>query len=219
MAYTTSGQGESDLYFNMCEPLGGTYACSTDTDSFASEVRVDGSCYSLTNTAFETTTHEYYDTNNHTLGLTLGYLDGDICPYSSNDEVFRLSVNVVCDETRTGEPQVQLLSNSLFDPCNPIIQLNHQLGCATRVTNTVWDILYDLRILMGPVMFIIGVIYTFLGLRQYKPVLAITGCLTTVVIPTAVAYVLFMSENDSVLVFIILLGLLILTGIFVTGKL
>lgn len=214
IVYTTSGQGDTTIYFNICEYVTENYDCDSG-NAFANELRVDGSWYRLTDGKISNAIPEYYRNTNHTKGLSLVYGTGDICPYSSNDELFHMTLNVVCDSGRTGNPEIQLLSNSLFDPCNPIIQVNHAEGCATREANAFWDFLDDIYFIMGPLAIAIGAVYTFAGLRLYKPILLMTGSFTTSIVCIVPLYGLLFDGNDSLVIGILVVALSLGLGAYI----
>lgn len=75
----------------------------------------------------------------------------------------------------------------------------------------------DLYFIFGPAAVLIGLLYAFLGLRLYKPVLMASGAMTVTAVLITPLYGFIFNDSNSILLGLLLFALIIPFSIFV-GK-
>lgn len=100
-----------------------------------------------------------------------------------NNINYKMSFEIMCDDTKTDKPVFTADNLDLSDKCAPKITFAHKAGCPKFEATSIVRFLSDNPWALGIIMIIAGLIVTFFGGKWFTYVLAsITGSIVFLVI-------------------------------------
>lgn len=207
---------EYEFHVSFCETLADS-ACNTSTMA-TENMASDNSClkYLSGGSPAKDALISYIPANttynaNDNGTVTVTFTNGDPnCPYQGTDAMtnYGLVVLIHCNpEASTFQnPTIVDMSNQ----CLPVVSFESSVGCAVEISY-LWTWITDNDWVMFSFAVAIGLLFTFFGLKLYKPIFFIAGTLITIFIILLIFYSTFLkSTTESWVPWVVIAGALLL---------